>query len=49
MIWTELKNDRENDRINYNKEKSRTREIALRRLESCFKKYRNQLKTNTSK
>lgn len=44
MIWTELKNDRESGRQIYNKEKSRTREIALRRLESCFKKYRNQLR-----
>lgn len=42
-IWTSLKKDREEDRLVYNKEKSRTKEIALRRIESDFLKYRNSL------
>lgn len=43
-VWSDLKSDRENDRKLFNNVKSRTREIALRRLEICFEKYRNQLR-----
>ena len=43
-VWIDLKNDRENDRSEFNPEKSRTREIALRRLEKDFEKYRNILR-----
>ncbi len=39
-----MKSDRENNRTVFNKDKSRTREIALRRLESCFENYRNLLR-----
>lgn len=47
-IWISLKADREKDRIVYNKEKSRTKEIALRRIESDFLKYRNSLSDSYS-
>ena len=43
-IWTSLKEDREEHRKTYNKEKSRTKEIALRRIEADFLKYRNSLR-----
>ena len=39
-----MKSDRETGRKVFNKDKSRTREIAHRRVESCFEKYRNQLR-----
>ena len=43
-IWSSLKAAREGKRETYNKEKSRTKEIALRRIEADFLKYRNSLK-----
>ena len=47
-LWTSLKADREKGRIEYNKEKSRTKEIALRRVEADFMKYRNSLSDSYS-
>ena len=43
-IWYDLKNDREKGRNLFNPQKSRTREIALRRLEKDFDNYRKQLR-----
>lgn len=48
-VWFDLKTDRENDRKEFNIIKSRTREIALRRLETCFEKYRNLLRDPNEK
>lgn len=44
QIWQDLKNDRETGRLCFNSHKERTREIALRRLETDFESYRNQLR-----
>ena len=43
-VWYDLKDDREKGRTIYNPLKSRTREIALRRLEKDFYNYREQLR-----
>ena len=43
-IWLDLKHDRELGRPDYNVEKSRTKEIALRGLEADFHGYRDSLR-----
>ena len=44
QIWQDLKKDRETGRSRFNPLKERTREMALRRLETDFESYRNQLR-----
>ena len=43
-IWQDLANDRETDRSRFNPHRERTREMALRRLETDFELYRNQIR-----